>query len=233
VALLNRTQLRQEWISFTYPPRYLVSCRNHSTFVQTYLGWHVFRHGALPYEANKAGEEVFCQIDFDGMGENCHHGAPNQAHGGWQMINAPEAVWDKILQAMPDEKIPVLWCGRTHKSAQGDKRIVLYIDNAKPWRKPETPYATFRAFREAEVTEERSPWAFDIAYGMPESELAAKLARVNSVLEAAGLPATPIDVEGRPSYWNLAAPFQNVPQAQPGASPQASSDAKVGNPTAP
>jgi hypothetical protein len=231
----SQPQLLRAWAWFTYhyypanslgvpngfdlQPRHFVSCRNHSTFVNEFLGRHVFRHGTLPYDKSKTGEEVFCQIDFDGMGENCHHGAPNQRHGGWQMINASEAVWDKILQGMPDEQIPVLWCGRTHKSSQGDKRIVICIDNTKLWGESEKPYTSFQAFREAEVTMEYSPSAFDIYYGMPETELVAKLKRVNAILQAEGLPASPIDVEGRPSYWNLAAPFQNVPPVQPKPSP--------------
>ncbi len=225
VALVwvGRPQLLRAWEWFTYhhypanilnvpegfdiQPRHFVSCRNHATFVQSNLGRFVFRHGTLPYGSDKAGEEMFCRIDFDGIGQHCHHGAPNQRHGGWQMINAPEAAWDKILQAMPGEKIPVLWCGRTHQSAKGNKRIVLYLDNAKS-------FPSFKEFRDAEVApNSHHLWSFDIEYGMSETELATKLGKLNAVLAAAGLPASPIDVEGRASYLNLAAPFQNVPQA--------------------
>ncbi len=213
----------REWTSYRlgglnipegFPPRsqHLISCRNHASFVQSYLGRHVLRHAVLAYDADKPGEEVFCRIDFDGIGQNCHHGAPNQGHGGWQMINAPEAVWDRILQAMPGEKIPVLWCGRTHPSTEGNKRIVLYIDNANS-------FPSFGEFRETEVTVDHHLWAFDIAYGISESELAASIGKINSVLRDAELPPILIDVEGRDSYWNLAAPFQNVPQVQPQASP--------------
>lgn len=227
MAWVGLPQILRAWTWFTYHhypattlsvpegfeplPRHTSSCRNHVTFVAMFLGRHVFRHGSLPYDPQLDGEDAFCQIDFDGMGERCHHGAPNQAHGGWQMVNVPEAVWDKIMQAMPGEEIPIVWCGRVNRGEYGERRIVASLNR-------HSAYNSMRELREATADLEGN-FAF-MGSGMMETNLVASLKKINTVLEAEGLKPVPIDVDGRPSYWNLAAPFQNVPQIQPKASLQ-------------
>jgi hypothetical protein len=106
----------------------LTSCRNHMSFVAMAFDRHVNKEGWLPYNSKLTGEELICHIDFLGTGQNCHHGAPQQWHGGWQMINAPKEVWDKIIEEMSGETIPVVWCGGIRPIGGEKMRIVVALN---------------------------------------------------------------------------------------------------------
>jgi len=187
-----------------------ISCRNHATFVGKALCAHILEHGRLPHVQGLSGEDLFCRIDFHGVGQNCHAGAPGQCHGGWQMVNASPKSWADILAAMRGKRVPVLWCGRPHRLGGlfGEKvRIVLAIDQSQQ---------VYRSIADL-VSKEGGKGQFDYFMcppshvRMPEVELAESLAIVNSVLRANGEPETPINVEGRKDYAKLAEPYQSGP----------------------
>jgi len=187
----------------------LISCRNHATFVGRALCGYVVGHRSLPHLLGLPGEELFCRIDFEGSGQNCHAGAPGQRHGGWQMVNASPKSWADILAAMKGKRVPVLWCGRPHRlgGLSGEKvRVVLAIDQSAQ---------TYRSITDL-VSKEGGEGQLDYFMcppshvRMPEVELAENLAIVNSVLRANGEAETPINVEGRRGYWEIARPFQTT-----------------------
>lgn len=194
------------------------SCRNHSSFVVGALNEYISKHGWLPSEAGVKGEELFCRLDFRGIGQNCHRGAPGQDHGGWQMVNASRKSWARILQELRAKTIPVVWCGRSHSPGRsvnygdGEVRIVIVIDQTSG--SAENNRAAGEAF--ATLAGQKPVVArtvFDqgrIIYGMPDSELGTLLNEINAILREAGEQEIPIDVRGHSDYGSMAKPHQTV-----------------------
>lgn len=181
--------------------RNFTSCRNHATFVSWALNEHVHRHGSLPFVNGTTGEIAFCRLDFQEGYQNCHAGAPGQSHGGWQMVNAPEEVWDSILQSVHG-LVPVAWCGRVHVARGELQRIVICIVNRPGW-------SSFAEFVADHPSNNDLFFGIEhIEYGMPENELRQRVQDINACLEAASLPELSMDVVGQPSYEDLAKPFQ-------------------------
>jgi len=193
----------------------LISCRNHATFVGKALDAHVLKHGQLPCVPGIPGEDLFCRIDFHGDSQNCHAGAQGQRHGGWQMVNASPKSWGRILRMMKGSRIPVIWCGRVHRSAggRGDRvRVVIAFGVYDP--APASVAELIATKAETDPSGTRSLYYFitSIVYHMPEEELKARLAEINAILRKNGEPETPLDVEGREDYWKLAEPYQTIPK---------------------
>ena len=86
----------------------------------------------------------------------------------------------------------------------GDRRVIAVLDNFVVDNHPR--YSSMRALREA-TAEHEGYHAFRPS-GMKEADLVASLRKINAILEAEGLKPVSLDVEGRPSYWILAAPWQ-------------------------
>jgi hypothetical protein len=190
-----------------------VSCRNHATFVAWALDRYIQEHRQLPHVPGLPGEELVCRLDFQGAAANCHAGAPGQGVGGWQMVNASPQAWDAVLEAMRSETIPVIWCGRPHRPGgewDGEVRVVLAIGQWMP-----APDSISALIEQNTTVDDEGRRSFEyfrhsVVYGMPEEELQEALATINTILRRNGEPATPLDVEGRRDYWEIARPFQDT-----------------------
>jgi len=191
------------------------SCRNHATFVGIALDAHAIKRGRLPHEPGLSGEDIFCQIDFKGNGQNCHAGAPGQGHGGWQMVNASPESWDEILRTMKGKVIPVIWCGRPHKPGEpwaGTVRVVIAFGVSLPAPPSLGELIERDAGVDSDGVRHLDYFRSSIVYGMPEEELKARVAEINAILRKNGEPETPINIAGRRDYMELARPFQTIPK---------------------
>ena len=193
----------------------IYSCRSHAFFIIKTLDEQVYTKGWLPFEPGLPGEELFCRLDFHGHGENCHAGAPQQRHGGWQMVNASLESWGNIFEEMKGQPIPILWCGRG-QHAKGDglppdnERVVVAINGNEGYTRTEI-YNAFRSAREGQQLKDE--WNGQILFTesifyMQEKRLAELLTRMNAILMKNGEPATPMNVQGRSNYLKIAEPYQ-------------------------
>ena len=56
-----------------------------------------------------------------GHGQNCHHGAPGRNNGGWQGLNYPPEIMNKLWEAhlhLGGGELPYFWCGKPNSISE-------------------------------------------------------------------------------------------------------------------
>jgi hypothetical protein len=65
----------------------LMQCKSTMSFVRLALMQYCSDYQPLPYVEGIDGEELYCHLDFHGLGRACKVAAPDQEHGGFQELN--------------------------------------------------------------------------------------------------------------------------------------------------
>ena len=158
----------------------LFKCKGTMAFVRAALMQYCATNHAIPYVPGAPGEELYCHIDFQGRHRACTSAAPDQDHGGYQMLNASPSTWVALLSDL--DRVPVLWCGASHH-LKCDTRLCLTIG---PALDPDS--ITYEVLSEEALHDLLDP--------------------VNTALQAMGLEPADLDVQGRQDYKAIAAPYQ-------------------------
>ena len=95
----------------------IISCNNHERFLRYPIRKYIEKNNIFPYDKKLPGYAFFAEFTSQDQGVlNCHHGAPNAILGGWQYVNLPPDVWDKVIEKWgsfyDNGMIPFYWCGR-------------------------------------------------------------------------------------------------------------------------
>jgi len=69
----------------------------------------------MPHDLSLSSEELLLTLNFGEISAGC----PAGKGIGRQMVNASEQSWESILAAMKGKRVPVIWCGKTHKFGRG------------------------------------------------------------------------------------------------------------------
>jgi len=168
----------------------IASCRNHATFLAQHLAAYICRDGRLPYDPALAPDELVAILvaHSDGADTNC-------TAGGWQMVNASPTTWIAILDAIPADPVPFIWCGFPHGRGTPGRRVVFALQ----------PRSTLRdAIRKGpDFLRALDPYDFwgavseSILYqSLSEAALEETLSRVNDVLAGHAERTVALNISG-------------------------------------
>lgn len=193
--------------------RDLMQCRVNITRLVSILAASMRENGWLPFDSEISGEVLFCRLDCLGLRIRCPAGAPDDGHGGYQMLNVSGETWTTLLERADGAVIPILWCGRSHTNSYGrEMRHAIVIDNGhgvhlsmlkRNLRGEKVPYV------QLDGSGRYVPVSQASFHKIPEGDFVRSIAMLNEILEDLNVAPIELNSSSRRDYWELARPHQS------------------------
>lgn len=173
-------------------PNLVISCRNHGNQLRGCLMVDAdeIPGWRLPFLPGVDGAMVLAAYGKrTGVAANCNHGALGSRFGGWQAVSLPPDKWDEIFRRWPEGSAEdgVPLYWCGRPSSKNERFMVTVLNRTNFWITSPT-----------------------------EEKLAARIRRLNQILEAMGERPVPLNIPDNVD-WDKTPPWPAPPNSNPAA----------------